>query len=178
MSVVVSNFSRYLPYLDGSKFEEQLTLNYEIKGVVQHRNDVIVNVCSGKRVLHVGCTDHIPLIKAKIAKKEWLHGLLTEHSSYTLGVDIDRNAVREASHISKLNNMIAGDITNADKLPEISGQRFDIALFGEVVEHIPNPVSFLQRFRENYQNNFETIIITVPSAFRAGNLKGIFRHSE
>jgi len=57
-------------------------------------------------------------------------------------------------------------------------RQFDIALFGEVVEHISNPVAFLQRFRENYGDIIEQIVITVPNALRAGNVRGAFRNTE
>jgi hypothetical protein len=51
-------------------------------------------------------------------------------------------------------------------------------VFGEVVEHIPNPVSFLSRFRENYGDVVDQIVITVPNAFRGGNIKGILKNVE
>jgi hypothetical protein len=104
--------------------------------------------------------------------------LVTEHSSYTLGVDVDGHAVHEASRLSNLQNMIVGDITAAETTPEISEQKFDIALFGEVVEHIPNPGDFLKSFRQNYGRNFDKVIITVPNAFRGGNIKNILVNAE
>ena len=38
--------------------------------------------------------------------------------------------------------------------------------------------AFLQRFRENYGDVVEQIVITVPNALRAGNVKGAFRNTE
>jgi hypothetical protein len=178
MSVMTSVMPRIMPYLDGSKFDENLRIKYERRDQVALRNTLLQDLCRGKRILHVGCTDHVPLIDAKIASRNWLHGLITDCSSYTLGVDIDAQAVRMASRIANLDNMVAGDITAPEPITEISRQQFDVALFGEVVEHIPNPVEFLWRFRKTYWANFKKIVITVPNAFRAGNVLGIVRNTE
>jgi hypothetical protein len=138
----------------------------------------VLDICRNKRVLHIGCCDHTRLIKQKIDNRDWLHGLITECSEYTVGIDIDANAVSEAQRLSGLDNIFVGDITSADAVEAIRSRRFDLALFGEVVEHISNPVAFLQRFRENYGDIVEHIVITVPNAFRAGNVKGAFRNTE
>ncbi|WP_445220287.1 class I SAM-dependent methyltransferase [Bradyrhizobium sp. Pa8] len=178
MSSIITDFSQVYPYLDGSKFKDTIVVQYRGDGDVRYRCDVLVDICRGKRVLHVGCCDHLPLIKRKIENRDWLHGLITECSEYTVGVDIDADAVREASRISGLDNMVAGDVTSGQKIDAISGRKFDIAVFGEVVEHIPNPVSFLSRFRENYGDVVDQIVITVPNAFRGGNIKGILKNVE
>src|SRR5882672_10359490 len=178
MAVILKEFSNIAPYLVGSKFDENLTVCYLKNGPVRHRTDVLLDICRNKRVLHIGCCDHIPLIKHKIDNRDWLHGLITECSEYTIGVDIDVNAVSEALRISGLHNIFAGDITSTDAVEPIRSRQFDIALFGEVVEHISNPVAFLQRFRENYGDIVEHIVITVPNALRAGNVAGAFRNTE
>jgi hypothetical protein len=178
MSSIMTDFTSIFPYLAGTKFNENMAVTYSGRMDVRYRSDVLVDMCRGKRVLHVGCCDHVPLIKKKIDHRDWLHGLITECSEYTVGVDIDQDAVREASRISGLDNMVSGDVTSGKKIEQISGRKFDIALFGEVVEHIPNPVSFLGRFRENYGDVVEKIVITVPNAFRGGNIRGILNNTE
>lgn len=178
MSMLTSVIPKIMPYLDGSKFDENLRIQYDGSEQVALRNTLLQDLCRDKRILHIGCTDHVPLIDAKIAARNWLHGLITECSSYTLGVDIDASAVRMASKIANMDNMVAGDITSPHPIAEISREKFDVALFGEVVEHIPNPVEFLKRFRKTYCSNFKKIIITVPNAFRAGNVLGIARNTE
>jgi hypothetical protein len=155
-----------------------MTLKYLSNEKVNHRTEVLLDACRGKRILHIGCCDHLPLIASKLASGDWLHSLITDCSDYTVGVDIDAAAVSGACQISGLKNIIAGDIMADALIPEIADKKFDIALFGEVVEHISNPVSFLKRFRENYGASIGQIIITVPNAFRAGNLKGAFNSSE
>jgi hypothetical protein len=178
MAVILNEFSNIVPYLVGSSFDENLSIYYLKNGPVRHRTDVLSDICRNRRVLHIGCCDHVPLIKTKIEQHDWLHGLITECSADTVGVDIDADAVTEARRISGLQNIFVADITSAEAAEPIRSKRFDIALFGEVVEHIPNPVAFLQRFRENYGDIVEHIVITVPNALRAGNIKGAFRNTE
>lgn len=178
MSSIMTDFTNIFPYLAGTKFNESIAVTYSGKIDIRHRSDVLIDMCRGKRVLHVGCCDHAPLIKKKIEHRDWLHGLITECSEYTLGVDIDQDAVRKASQISGLDNMVSGDVTSRHKIEQISARKFDIALFGEVVEHIPNPASFLGRFRENYGDVVKKIVITVPNAFTGGNIKGALSNTE
>ena len=178
MSSIMTDFRGVYPYLSGAKFDENMEVGYDRKMDVRYRSDVLIDMCRGKRILHVGCCDHVPRIKRKFEHRDWLHGLITECSEYTVGVDIDEDAVREATRISGLNNMVSGDITSSKNIEQIRCRRFDIALFGEVVEHISNPVSFLGRFRENYGDIVEKIVITVPNAFRGGNILGILKNIE
>jgi hypothetical protein len=178
MSAIMTDFTPITPYLAGIKFDENMEIGYSGKGRIRYRNDVLIDMCRDQRVLHIGCCDHAPLIRNKMKRRDWLHGLITECSKFTVGVDIDQAAVEEARKISGLDNIFAGDVTSDSKLGAISGKTFDIALFGEVVEHIPNPVSFLARFAENYGDAVGRIIITVPNAFRGGNIKGIFKGVE
>jgi hypothetical protein len=178
VSVIISNFDKVRPYLDGLEFSANMDVLYDNVGRVAHRNDVLVEVCRSKRILHVGCCDHVPLIRSKIKAGEWLHGQLTAVASRAIGIDIDKEAVVAANEISGLNNIIAGDLTSPVKIDDISSEQFDYAVFGEVLEHIGNPVDFLRAFQTNYRRNVKKIVITVPNAFRAGNVKGIFANRE
>jgi len=178
VSVIIDDFSEILPYLDGRRFDENMSFTYAAGAKVEFREDELIELCRNKRVLHIGCCDHIELIKEKVAARGWLHGLITQVSEFTIGVDINPDAVERASEVSGLTNMVAGDITSDYLIEVIKDNHFDIALFGEVVEHIPDPVSFLKKFRENYGANFEDIVITVPNAFRGGNIVGIFKNKE
>ncbi len=178
MSRIVSDFSTWMPYLLGEKFSDNYVVSYRNEGKIRYRNDVLIDICRNKKVLHIGCCDHVPLIKHKIDDNNWLHGQLTQSSQKVVGVDIDENAVRESIRISGQDNIYAGDITSTERINKITEDRYDYAVFGEVVEHISNPVYFLNRFRELYADNFDKIIITVPNAFRAGNIKGVLKNRE
>ena len=166
-------------YLDGSRFDENVTFKYEFQMPVRSRTDLLLELTAGKRILHIGCCDHIPALPEKIAGGTWLHGTLAEHGTNCVGIDIDPEAVGLARSLSGLTNIFHGDVTAKDsKIRQISSGLFDYAVFGEVLEHVGNPVNFLQSFISLYKSNIVRIIITVPNAFRAGNVKNILRCRE
>jgi hypothetical protein len=165
-------------YLDGTQFSEDMSFTFNFEGPVRDRMDLLCGMASGKRILHVGCCDHIPYLPEKMASKRWLHGKLTEAAAYCVGIDVDPAAVAEARRLSKLDNIFHGDITRPDKIPEVVNGVFEYAIFGEVLEHIGNPVSFLSGFLRNYRANVREVVITVPNAFRGGNIRNIFRSRE
>ena len=164
-------------YLSGSDFHENLRIKYFFPKPM-YRLDILLQEAQGKSILHVGCCDHVPLLPAKIAERSWLHGRLNEVAKFCLGVDIDRSGVDAAIKISNANNIICGDVTDTHLIKEISNSYFDYAIFGEVLEHIDNPVQFLRRFIENYGRNIRGIIITVPNAFCGGNLLNSLKSKE
>ncbi len=178
MALIVASFADFQPYLSGAKFHSDFQARYRRGGRIPYRNDVVTELCRGKKVLHIGCCDHAPLVRGKIESGEWLHGQLSLVAEKVVGVDIDGDAAAEVSRISGLTNIVAADITGAVEIPQIANVFFDIVLFGEVVEHIGNPVLFLQKFVQRYSRNVDRIVMTVPNALRAGNIKGVFLNRE
>jgi hypothetical protein len=89
---------------------------------------------------------------------------------------MDEEGLAEAELLSGLRNMLRLDISAADwTLPSST---FDLAVFGEVVEHVGNPVAFLTRFREGVGVGVGTIVVTVPNALRLGGVRGLLAGSE
>lgn len=127
------------------------------------RPDVIFDLVADKRVLHLGCTDHEELIDKKLASGNYFHQLLGYVTSDCLGVDIDSNAVGYARS-KGINNIICADITQPG-IREITSQKWDYLLLGEILEHIDNPVWFLKKIHEHYGACFNALIITAPNAF-------------
>jgi hypothetical protein len=167
-----------LSYLNGAQFSENMSFTFDFQVPVQDRMELLSELATGKRILHIGCCNHISLLPIKIASGQWLHGELTRLATLCVGVDIDAAAVAEVRRLSKLDNIFQGDITGTGKVPAIKEHIFDYVIFGEVLEHIGNPVAFLSGFLQNYRANVREIVITVPNAFRAGNIRNIFRSRE
>jgi hypothetical protein len=66
-----------------------------------------------------------------------------------------------------------------DVLPdEIINTKFDYILIPDVIEHIGNPVEFLQAIRERFKNNTEKIILTTPNGLRWNNFINAFKGIE
>ena len=165
-------------FLDGSRFGEDITVGYHFQRPLRNRVKVLADMAAGKRILHIGCCDHIQLLPAKMAAGTWLHGRLTGAAARCIGIDIDAEAVRHARTLSQLSNIYCGDITLDAKIDEIANEIFDFAIFGEVIEHIGDPVQFLRSFLRTYKGNIRQVIITVPNALRGGNIRNAFRARE
>lgn len=169
---------RMISYLDGEEFSETANFAYDFETPLQNRRGFLTGLAAGKRVLHVGCCDHISLIPDKIAAGQWLHGNLTNAASYCLGVDIDAEAVRHAIRHSRLDNIVCGDITREPRIPAIADKVFDYAIFADVIEHIGNPVQFLTAFLSLYGDNIRHVAITVPNSLWFGNISNGLKSRE
>jgi hypothetical protein len=94
-----------------------------------------------------------------------------------LGIDIDAKAVEQVKSMTDFGNLIAADITKPG-IDEISSSQWDLALFGDVLEHVHAPVHFLSAFRDNYGSAVNKIIVSVPNNMRGGNATGALRNRE
>lgn len=166
------------PYITGEKFDGLIPFVIEQKESIQDRMDFVEDIVRGKKIIHVGCLDHLPMIKDKINNNRWFHGRLTETTKECLGIDINREGIEILRQEMNITNIRYANIESDDKLPEISSNLWDYIVFGEIIEHVDNPTLFLQKFICNYGENVARIIITVPNAFRAGNIKGLLNNVE
>jgi 2-polyprenyl-3-methyl-5-hydroxy-6-metoxy-1,4-benzoquinol methylase len=153
-----------LPYLHGTKFSNSLQVPIRYKQSIPDRVSFLVDLARGKSVLHLGCLDHLPLIEGKIERRKWLHKELTEVASKCVGVDIDEETSKYVREKFGFSNIVISDFVRQSPPESLSG-KWDYAILGELLEHIDNPVSFLESIRKNYQQNIGKVVITVPNAF-------------
>jgi hypothetical protein len=166
-----------LEYLKGRKFSNSLTIHYDYRQSIPDRIRLLVDLSRGKRILHLGCLDHLPLIDAKIQKGQWLHKELTDASTRCLGVDINREAMDYVRSQYGVDNIIERDITGP-VIPEIVNSKWDYVILGELLEHVDNPVSYLTEIREKYKSVVDKIIITVPNVLTKRSMRAARRSSE
>lgn len=155
-------------YISGTEFSDAVEFRITPAGPVKTRIEQIIDLVKGKRVIHVGCCDHKEILEERISKNMWLHAIVTAHSAECLGIDIDRESIEFCKKVSGLDNIIYGDISEGG-IAEISGGEWDIALFADVLEHIPNPSSFMKGFVSNYSSNVKSAVISVPNSMKIGN---------
>jgi 2-polyprenyl-3-methyl-5-hydroxy-6-metoxy-1,4-benzoquinol methylase len=90
-------------------------------------------VGSNNRVLEIGCASgHVT--RALVAR-----------GNTVVGVDIDAAAAEKAAEHAE--RVVVGDVENMDLDAELSGDRFDVAVLGDVLEHLRNPVAVLRSVR-------------------------------
>ena len=167
-------------YLQGDEFSNGAIINV---GKTNHtkilyRDEYLIRISKGKKILHLGFVDHMPLIDEKIKRGNWLHKKLIDTCSICYGVDINKEGIEYIQNKYKYNNLYAVDITS-DNLPkELLEEKFDYILIPDVIEHIGNPVDFLQSIRERFKNNVDKIVLTTPNAFRWNNFINSFKNIE
>ena len=162
---------RQLTYLRGEAYSNGLLCQYEAGPDDRNfiaRSDYLVEQVRGKRVLHLGCVDHdIASIENKISKGKWLHQRLHEAAERCVGIDM------QAEGIDYLRDKLGYEAHVADvtrELPaELLAQAWDVVLLPEILEHIDNPVAFLELMRQRLSPVCDRMLITVPNAFHRPN---------
>jgi SAM-dependent methyltransferase len=114
--------------------------------------DFIVPAVKGKRVLDLGCVQHV---LSNVDKKSWLHAHIRKHASSVLGVDLleaEVEALRQMGY-----DMIAADVETMQL-----GNVYDVVVAGDIIEHLANPGALLARVHEHLEPD-GTFIITTPN---------------
>jgi hypothetical protein len=178
LNEVADSENTFVSYLSSRAFSENVTFSLRNKTALSNRADLIVDMVRGKSVIHVGCVDHLPELPEKIAAGTWFHGRLLEAASRCVGTDINRVGVELLRSRWGIPNVEYGDIAADAGMDWIKTHAWDWIVLGEVLEHIDNPVQFLSGIARNYGRHIRGIIISVPNAFRAGNLINTLRNRE
>ncbi|MDG1099540.1 MAG: methyltransferase domain-containing protein [Bacteroidia bacterium] len=166
-------------YLKGTKFSNGLIINFKNKlnNRLLDRVKYLGNIVENKRVIHVGCCDHIPLIQKKIDVNRWLHQILNDSAKEVCGIDIDNEAIEYAKSVSGCSNIINRDIIQ-DDLSDITDKKWDFILLGEILEHTTNPNEFLSKIHQKFKGSVKSIIVTVPNSLRLKNFKMSLKNKE
>lgn len=137
------------------------------------REAFILEHCSGRSVLHLGCVDS-PFLEAKLASASLLHVKLSKVARELFGVDLD-GAGLDILRAHGFTHLYEG---NVERLEELRLARtFDVIVAGEILEHVPNPGLFLNSAREHLHVDGR-LIITVPSAQNVKVLANALRRRE
>lgn len=124
------------------------------------RLDVINELCAGKKVLHLGCTNY-PYTRQAIESDMLLHFEVEKIASELYGFDYDQAGIDIlAEHGSK--NLYRADL---EKLEDVKlDETFDLILAGEMIEHLNNPGLFLSGI-QRFMNPNTTLLITTVNAY-------------
>jgi len=166
-------------YLIGSKFSNGLRINIaHTENSIISRIDYLENISNDKKIVHVGCADHLELIHKKIRSNTWLHNRLLTSSNRCLGIDVNLEAVNFIKDNLNINDVYYHNIINDPPLSQLTAAKWDYMIIGEILEHTDNPVLFLKQVNEKYGAYVDNIVITVPNAFELANIKALFSNTE
>lgn len=163
-------------YISGKNFNSDFNFSIPGKYYNNGRLELVANICHKKKVLHIGCADHALSIKNKANEKRWLHGLIESKADFLVGVDISKDGVEEAKKFTSTIVKLM-DVTQQWDT-EFNDLKFNLAVFGEVIEHVDNPISFLQSFNEMSKGCVERILVTVPNAWKIRGLFHTIKHNS
>ena len=165
-------------HLSSRAFDNELIFHIERKKYKPvRREEFIIPRIQDKKVIHVGCADHIEVVDEKIRKGIWLHNIITEKSEKVIGVDINDTAIDYLQKEHNISNVISGDISK-EVFPEIRSESWDYVLFGEILEHLDNPVMFLSGFKDTYRGYVDKFIVSVPSIMTRVRYRYMMEHKE
>jgi len=152
--------SETLAYLRGDKFSNSRRFHLWSSGGALQRSERLVELVRGRRVVHVGCCDHLPLIRDKVARGLYLHQRLCEAAQRCVGVDINVEGV------SLLRELGFPEVFLP---PDTPRDEYDLCLLADVIEHVGDVVSFLRSMKEH---RFSELAVVTPNAFRLRNWLG------
>lgn len=147
-----------MDYLSGRRFSNGHRFDLGNRGLAPRRIDRLVELVRGKTVLHVGCCDHLDLIRDKVAQGVYLHQQLCRSARRCIGVDIN------VEGIALLKELGFDDVYVPDAAP---GVEYDLCLLADVIEHVGDAVSFLKSMR---RYRFKQITVVTPNVFRLRNM--------
>lgn len=126
------------------------------------RVEFLKKIASGKRVLHLGCTN-FPYTLDSIDSETLLHADLAEISAELTGFDFDQEG------IDLLEKQGFGELyrANLEKLEEAQLEReFDVIIAGEMIEHLNNQGLFLKGI-QRFMGSGTKLVITTVNAYCA-----------
>ncbi len=138
------------------------------------REEFILQLADQKRVLHFGFLD-APFSEEKIRSGSLLHSQLLPRAGYLFGVDIDTDSLALYRSLTGDHQNILYDIQSSVPLPGELIAQFDVILFPEVLEHLPEPGRAIQNLAGLCrQNPGSQLCLSVPNALSAvGFLSGL-----
>jgi hypothetical protein len=178
--IIVTDINSYLSYLKGDSFSNGLDIWCDSgSNDVPQRIDIIESLVAGKKIIHVGCVDHLPLIKEKVKNDLWLHGRLCSITKRCIGLDINEEGIEYLKNELACDDVFCENILISENIEGILGNDdWDFIVLGEILEHVDNPHQFLQSLHDKFRGKVRGIIITVPNAFCFDNLVNTFKGKE
>ena len=153
-------------YLSGRSFSADLAFAPQIISHSSPRGDLLTQWVAGRRVLHVGFADHVPLIASRVADGSWLHARLSRSAAACHGIDINPLAVSTARSLG-FDNVHELDIFALDAPARLAAWQIDLVLVPDVIEHVSDPAAFLRRLAQCLTQ--AEFVVTVPNGLALRN---------
>jgi hypothetical protein len=154
----------FYEFLEGNQINANCEILFDLDLKVKTRETLLTELVNKSKIIHVGCVDHMEIIESKIKAGTWLHRILMQCTNRCFGIDINSKGISWLQDQYHIEDLYCGNLVT-ERIKVIEQDQWDFLLLPEVLEHIPNPVSFLTEIREKYSSYIKKIIITVPNVF-------------
>ena len=149
--------------MDGPRYDTDVDLKNR-----NNSHTLMVDLVGGtKRVLDVGCATG------------YLARALAERGCTVSGVEYDAEAAEEAR--PDLERLIIGDLETMDLTEAFGEDRFDVVVFGDVLEHLKNPLLVLRQAKALLADR-GSVVASIPNiahgSVRLALLAGRFDYQE
>jgi hypothetical protein len=123
----------------------------------------IRRLCADKNVLDLGAMDETAY-NAKRGKGTWLHEEIAKVARSVLGVDNSSVVPESGLRTGERSIIHRGDVCDLDSLLRQRPFEPDLIVAGELIEHVPNPLAFLQSLTSCRALSGKTLVLTTPNA--------------
>jgi SAM-dependent methyltransferase len=124
------------------------------------RVDTIMQLCTGKKVLHLGCANY-PYTQNSIDNEMLLHHDLAKAARELYGFDFDQEGL-DILVQNGTANLYRADLEKLEEVP--LSETFDVIVAGEMIEHLNNPGLFLTGIRR-FMNADTLLVLTTVNAY-------------
>ncbi|GIU83434.1 MAG: hypothetical protein KatS3mg008_0209 [Acidimicrobiales bacterium] len=128
---------------------------------VVDRIEFILDLCRGKRVVHLGCADH-GFRREQLDSGTFLHSRLAEVSRELVGLDLDREGVEEMRSMGW--DVHLADCTDGAQVRRLELEPADVVVAGELLEHVERPGDLLDAVAPLVAEGGR-LVITTPNAY-------------
>jgi hypothetical protein len=126
----------------------------------------VAEQCRDRFVLDLGAYDETA-VGPKQGTPWWLHGRIASVARKVVGVDNSKAIPDEGLWTSDASQIVRGDVYDLGGLG--LGERPEVVVAGELIEHLPDGVSFLRALATESSLAGATLILTTPNAACAYN---------
>jgi len=120
----------------------------------------ILRQAQDKTVLDLGAFDETAL--NKVETPHWLHGRLAQVASQVIGIDNSDQLQKEELQTSNKSKILKRHITDLEEITY--NESFDLIVAGELIEHLPHALEFLDKIKQLKNMSGKQFVLTTPNA--------------
>ncbi|HEX4885976.1 MAG TPA: methyltransferase domain-containing protein [Casimicrobiaceae bacterium] len=133
------------------------------------RLSYVADACRGRAVLDLGALDETAWT-SKRGHGTWLHERIAAVAGRVLGVDSSTAVPDAGLATGPRATIVRGDIADLDALLGVHDFRPDVVVAGELIEHVPSPLAFLQALVASPRLAGCELVLTTPNATAVHNV--------